>query len=512
MKPRSSATPKPHSNPARRSLAASTAAAATLLSLPTSLAQYTPPPPPTPFAGFLNETLRKDNPDMKAWDIRGLARARYEIHDGYGIPTVPGSIDFRDLNTDNHNAYFLELFRVQAAYTAPWWSVHAEGRSSLAQGDERFAYSGPPRTKGHGPESDTLDLHQAFLTVGNLQEFPLTLKIGRQELAYADERFIGAIFWNNANRSFDAAKLRWENAWFNADLFTGRPVIPVDGAFNESNDYEHLSGLYATSAKIPKHALDIFVLARNVDSLSTQAFSHPQAPLPAARDIYSLGICLRSKPGELGAWDYFINAVGQTGDFLDTRAGAPAQRLDHEAFAFIANAGYTFTEAPAKPRLALQYSVGSGDSNARDNRHTTFEQLYPTAHKFNGYADLAGIQNTHDVQPILQFRPTPRLSIAIEGHLFWMVDTSDSFYTVGGAPRGGINPTPGTGFGINPGHSNFLGSEIDLIAGYALTRFASLEAGYCHFFPGNYIEDSLSNPAFGARDADFAYLQVLVRF
>lgn len=483
-----------------------------LASAPTALAQYAAPPPPAPFAGFLNEALRKDDPAMKAWDIKGLARFRYEVHDAAGIGGVPGSMDFRANNTDNHNAYSLELFRVQAAYSAPWWGLHAEGRSSLAQGDERFAFTGAPRTKGAGPESDTLDLHQAFLTVGNLQQFPLSLKVGRQELAYSDERFIGALFWNNANRTFDAAKLHWENSWFKADLFTGRPVVPVDGEFNTSNDYEHFSGLYATTPHVPRHTLDVFVLARNVDAFSTKAISHPQVPLPTPRDIYSLGICLRSKPGELGSWDYSLNAIGQTGDFLDVRPGAPSQRLDHEAWAFTANGGYTFANAPTKPRLSLGYSIGSGDGNPTDDRHTTFEQLYPTGHKFNGYADLTGIQNTQDLNAALLLHPTPRLNVAIEGHAFWMVDTSDNYYTVGGAPRGGIGPTAGNGYGINPGYSSFLGTEIDVVAGYSLTRWASLEAAYCHFFTGEYIDASLSNPAFGARDADFAYVQVLVRF
>lgn len=503
--------PQNPSQPQRLTTAAALAASA-LFAIPSTQAQYAPPPPPSPFPGFLNEFLRKDDPYMNAWDLKGFARLRYEVQDGRGIPGVPGSIDFRDKNTDNHNAYFLELIRYQVAYTDKWWSALVEGRSSFAQGDERPAFAGPPRHKGFGPEQDTIDLHQAYFILGNHKEFPLSLKLGRQELSYADERFIGSFIWNNLNRTFDAAKLRWQNEWFGADFFSGMPVVPVDGTFNHANDYEHFSGMYATTTQVPKHSLDVFALARNVDAQSTKAATNPQAPLPSARDIYTLGVCLRSKPGEFGNWDYTLNAAGQLGNFRDTRAGAPAQRLEHEAYAFVVNGGYTFQDAPWKPRLALVYTFGSGDDDPTDGKHGTFDQLYPTAHKFNGYADYAGIQNTHDIQPILQFKPIPTLNIALEGHAFWMANTSDNFYQVGGAPRGGIGATPGTGFGINPGYDGFLGTEIDLIAGYALTRYASLEAGYCHFFPGEYIDSSLSNPAFGARDVDFLYLQVLVRF
>lgn len=487
--------------------------AALALLLPTATqAQYSPPTPAKPFPGFLNEYLRQQDPANSAWDIRGFARVRYEVHDGNGIPTIPGSLDFRAKNTDNHNAYVLELLRARIAYTDSWWSAHLEGRSSLAQGDERFAFAGNPRSKEDGPEADTIDLHQAFLTLGNPKEFPLTLKVGRQELSYADERLIGSFIWNNLNRVFDGAKLHWDHEWAAVDLFTARPVIPEQDVFNVSNDYESFSGIYATSSKIPKHSLDVFALARNVSAGSPQAVPQPQTALPSARDIYTVGVNLRSKPGELGSWDYFVNAFGQFGNFRDLRAGAPTRRLEHQAFAFVLNGGYTFTNAPAKPRLALEYAFGSGDDDPNDNQHGTFDNLYPTNHKFYGYADFASLQNLHDLRPMLQFKPIPRMNVALEGHIFWLADTSDSFYSVGGVPRGGISSTPGTGYGINPGYGNFLGTEIDLVAGYNVTRYATLEAGYCHFFPGSYIDSSLSNPAFGSRDADFLYLQVMVNF
>lgn len=503
--------PTPNCSPMRRHLA-STSAASLLLLAPAALAQYTPPPPPAPFAGFINEALRKNDPYMSAWDFGGLARVRYEIKDGAGIQGIPGSLDFRAFNTDNHNAFFIERLQLRGAYNAKWWSLYAEGRSSLAQGDERFAYPSNPRHKGDGPESDPFDLYQAYLTVGNHKEFPVSLKLGRQEFIYSDEHFLGAAFWNNIGRVFDAAKARWQTEWFAADFFTGRPVIPLDDSFNVSNDYETLSGTWATSTKIPHHTLDLFFLSRNVNGDAPTAVAQPEVPLPTPRDIYSIGTRLKSKPGDLGAWDYTVDAVGQFGDYRDTRPGAPAMRLEHRAYAFIANFGYTFADAPGKPRLAIEYSHGSGDSDPTDDTHETFDTLYPTIHKFYGYADFVTLQNIHDIRPMLTVKPTARLSLALEGHLFWLADTSDSFYNIGGAPRGGIGATPGNGYGINPAYDSSLGAEIDVIAGYALTRYAQLEAGYSRFFTGAYIDSSLSNPNFGSRDANWAYMQVMVRF
>jgi hypothetical protein len=503
--------PYPTSTSTLRNLANSSAASL-LLFAPSALAQYTPPPPPAPFAGFLNEALRKNDPYMSAWDFGGLARVRYEIRDGAGSAGVPGSIDFRAHNADNNNNFLIERIQLHAAYNAKWWSIWAEARSSLAQEDDRYAYAGTPSLKSDGPEADTLDLHQAYLTLGNHKEFPVSLKVGRQELAYTDERLVGAAFWHNIGRVFDAAKGRWQTEWFSADFFTGRPVVPVDDDFNVSNDYETFSGVWANSAKLPHHLVDLFFLSRNVNSESPIAVEQPKAALPSPRDIYSIGTRFKSKPGDFGPWDYTLDAIGQFGNFRDLRAGAPAERLDHQAYAVVANFGYTFAEMPGKPRLAIEYSHGSGDSNPNDDSHGTFDTLYPTVHKFYGYADFVTLQNIHDLRPMLTIKPTARLSLALEGHLFWLADTHDSFYNIGGLPRGGIGTTAGNGYGINPSYDSFLGSEIDFIAGYALTRYAQIEAGYSHFFTGSYIDSSLSNPNFGSEDANWAYIQLLVRF
>ena len=480
--------------------------------------QYAPPPPPGPFSGFINEWLRKDNPYMSQWDFGGSIRLRYEVKENFAISGAPGSLDFRDHGADVSNDYFLERIRYRVGYSEKWWNVLVEGRSSLAQSDDRVAYTNFPPVagtvsrKGDGPESDTIDLHQAFVTVGNHKEFPISLKVGRQEMIYGEERLIGAFGWNNIGRVFDGAKVRWQNPWFAADFFVTRVVIPEDGRFNVANDYDWFSGVYATVTKVPKHTLELYVLSRNASSQAAAAEPSPQYLQPSARDIYTFGLRLKSNPGELGNWDYILESAGQLGNFRDPRAGAPSGRLDHEAYMVVAQGGYTFSDAWAKPRLGLEYAHGSGDRDAHDDKHETFENLFPTNHKFYGYMDFFSLQNVHDVRAIFQLKPHSRLTLALEGHAFWLADTHDSFYASSGGARGGTTTTPGTGYGVNPGYSNFVGTELDLIGGYALTRFAQLEAGYGHFFTGDYIRSSLSAASRGSTDADWFYLQATINF
>ena len=77
----------------------------------------------------------------------------------------------------------------------------------------------------------------------------------------------------------------------------------------------------------------------------------------------------------------------------------------------------------------------------------------PAPHETALFDLAAGVERLH-----------PQVTFAVEGHLFWLADTADNLYNVGGAARGaGANPN---GFGRNPSYSSFVGSEVDVIAGY----------------------------------------------
>jgi hypothetical protein len=296
--------------------------------------------------------------------------------------------------------------------------------------------------------------------------------------------------------------VRWQSDWFGADFFVSRPVIPEDGRFNVDNDYDWFSGVYASTAKIPKHTLELYFLARNSSSEAISAEPAPQFPQPTARDIYTVGGRLKSAPGQIGNWDYTLEGAYQFGDFKPTIASA---RLNQDAFAVIAQGGYTFANLWAKPRLGFEYSYSSGDNNPTNGTHNTFDNLFPTNHKFYGYLDFVSLQNIHDVRGIFQLKPISRLSLALEGHAFWLADTHDYFYGVTGVPR------TTAGYGIHPTFNSFLGTELDAIAGYAVTRFAQIEVGGGHFFTGQYIEQSLAGVG-GSRDANYLYIQLNLAF
>jgi len=462
-----------------------------------------------PSAGVLNDYLRRESDFFNDWDIGGQVRARLEAHDFFAVAGRANSVDFREHGGVAHNDYLLMREKVHIGYAQPWWGFYVEGRDSSTTGDER----------NPNPESDAADLQQAYLRFGDPSQFPLSLKIGRQELQYGDERLIGNADWLNIPRTFDAARLRYENPHFWVDAFTSRPILADDNSFNMANEYETFSGLYGSTRElVPKTESQLYFLARNVELKSP--FAHvgdfPQAGGASARDIYTVGLRLKSLPNQLYGWDYGLELMGQFGRYKEGGATLATEmshkNLDQEAFAAYIGGGYTWTNLCGSPRLGLEYNYATGDDNPKDDKHGTFDNLYPTNHKFYGMMDFVSLQNIHNIRFMSSIAPVKNLSLSLQGHLFWLADTHDSFYTVGGARRGGLAPTSGKGYGINAGNDSFVGSEIDLVGTYKICPGAALQAGYGHFFVGDYVEQSLANPLVGSHDADFLYLQMLLTF
>ena len=437
--------------------------------------------------------MREQSPAFTDWDIGGQGRVRFESKSGFAVPgTGANSVDFSRTTPDDN--YWLFREKVHVGWKPiTWVSLYGEARDSHSFEDDRRPE----------PEEDSLDLHQAWITVGDPKQFPLSAKVGRQELTYGDERLVGAFDWNNIGRVFDAAKLRYENSQLSVDAFTGRVVLANDGEFNVANDYDWLSGLYASSRTIvPKHETQLYFLARNTSPESpTATTGSPQRGGPTARDIYTAGLRFQSLPGQFGGWDYDAELAGQLGDFFSAAAD---RRIDHRAFAAHAAGGYTWRDTAFTPRAGLEYNFASGDSDPADSTHETFENLFPTNHKFYGFMDFFSWQNVHNVRLTSSAKPVKGLTVTADYHLFWLADTSDYFYSVSGLPR-----TTGA-YGIRPDNNSFAGSELDLVATYKLSTFGLLQGGYGHFFRGDYVRQSLA--ATGSKDADWVFVQAVLNF
>ena len=441
----------------------------------------TAPKAPAQSAGVLNDWLRSQSSQWQPWDIGGQVRGRYECFDG-GSPAAPNA-DFQATGVDNDTWTFLSREKFHLGYTAKWFNIYAEMRNSDANGDDTPLYPGG---------NDSIDLQQAYIALGDPKSFPISAKVGRQELVYGDERLVGASDWSNTGRVFDAAKLRYEDKNFWVDVFGGRVVLTPDNGFNNVDWDDWFSGVYASSKTlIPIQESQLYFLSRNVGEGSTAGVS--------PRDIYSLGFRVKSLPGKLKGWDYSAELVKQFGNIVQSGV-----KRDQDAWATSVGGGYTWTQAFGSPRLGLEYSYSSGDQDPTDGKSQTLDNLFPTNHKHYGTMDFFSWRNLHDPRISLSLKPVKKLTCSVDYHGFWLADTHDYFYPQSGAGRSKL------GYGRNAGYNSFVGSEIDVELNYAFANWLGFRGGYGHFFPGSYVESS--KQAYGTTSADWFYLQATVSF
>ncbi len=467
-------------------------------------------------AGLMNDWMRQENDAMKAWDFGGEFRLRYEDYEGAvraastltSVPTgtkpltmpVNPNTDFIARGQANSSDQLLMREKFHAGWSpTPWCTVFAEMRNNTSNWDQRSP----------APDEDTGVLQQAYISLGDPAQFPFVLKVGRQEMMYGDQRFIGNSDWSNLGRTFDAAKLRYINDLFWVDAFVSRVVVPYQDHFDENSSYDTFSGIYASSRKVvPWQVTEVYALSRNAGQQATSASAYDVPGTPStARDILTFGFLVKSLPDKLAGWDYSLEAAGQVGTINSSTLN---QRLNQQAFAMFTDGGYTWTNAWASPRLGLSYDGGTGDSNIKDGKSETFDNLFGTRHPQYGVIDLFCERNMHIPRLSASFHPLKHLTLSADYRAFWLWDTNDYLYPISGSGRN--NAT--TGYGIHPNYDSFVGTELDLVASYDFQSWWNVQAGYGHFFVGTYIKQSVGAiPANGgATDANFVYVQTSFKF
>lgn len=351
------------------------------------------------------------------------------------------------------------------------------------QGQDSEGFAGRTADKSNG-FVNRLDLHQLYAEIQSPTEnLPLKIKVGRQELSYGDQRFVGAFDWSNVARVFDAVKLAYTpTSWLQVDAWFSQVVrvnkSQADSAQHDDNFY----GVYAAIKPIQDHVIDTFLFIRhNQDNELVGEKSGQRGQLKE----YTVGN--RAK-GKKWGFDYGVEWAWQFG----SRA-----HDDISAWAWHQELGYTFSQVNWTPRLGVEYNYASGDSDPRDGKVETFDNLYPTNHLHYGYIDFISLKNIHDLQADLTFKPHPKLTGRVKYHWLFLATNSDAWYNAG----------QGVVRGANPGASTTLGQELDLLAKWQCSVHYDFLIGYSYFHAGAFVRDTGTHD-----DANFFYVQNSIKF
>lgn len=447
------------------------------------------PPDGNPLS-FADGLLTFDVQERVRWEIR---ENNFDFNDGV-----------RSLTDDN---WVLQRFRLGLAIKpASWLKIYGQVQDSREWLSDRADFPGLLAAEGDDP----FDLRLGYIEIADYTKCPWGLTIGRQILSYGDERLIGAFDWNNIGRTFDAVKLTYKGEKFSVDAFASTVVFPQRSEYNQSDlfngnetDREQVfSGIYASTTVLPFQTTDLYVLhlheelpttSTNFFTLGTRFKSRPGYFAPQASAGYGKDgkTVIPAAPSKPVGFDYegeFALQFGEVGD------------RDLLAFAAHFGVGYTF-DAAIKPRIGLSYSYGSGDGDPTDTDVETFQNLFPTNHKFYGGMDVFSWQNLHNIELSVQCAPAKNFTAKASFHAFWLATTDDSWYRANGVAT--VRPLNGAARSA----SNYAGSEVDVVLGYAVTKNLKIEAGYSHFFAGDYLADTGASD-----DADFGYVMATIAF
>src|SRR3990172_711335 len=141
------------------------------------------------------------------------------------------------------------------------------------------------------------DLHQLFFDVRFLgEERPWTLRVGRQELGYGNQRLVSPFEWGNIRRRFDGIKLFAKGKTWDVDLWYAKPVIAQRKQRDRFDEDYDFYGAYATYKGIPRHGVDFYLLA--VDDTGNSVNPNGKA---GDKSPYTLGSRFW---GKTEPWDY----------------------------------------------------------------------------------------------------------------------------------------------------------------------------------------------------------------
>ena len=412
-------------------------------SAPSRQASQIQAPRKAPLPNRVNEVL-------PSWlRVRGEFRERMEGVDGMGFDNT------RD------DLYWLSRFRVNASVTAsPAFTVQLQVQ------DARVA----KKTLGTTgtPFSAPFDLRMAFADVGATTG-PVTLRVGRQELVYGEQRLVGHVSWLNAARTFDGAKLTLRGKGVTAEVFATSVVRILDGEFDRSGDGNWFTGAYVTTPHLGPHAIEPFVFWRRDrnrttetatpgDLSQTTAGFRLTGTLPARLDY---GVEMAVQRGSLGT-----DAVGAWAGHWQLRHSVPGR---------------------GTAKLTGEYNYATGDADPSDGIRGAFDQLYPTPHDKTGLADQIGWKNVHHVRAGFEFTPWRGLPITTNYHSWWLAETRDGVYSAGGLPVARV---------IAGAASRHVGQEVDVQAARAITSQMQLAAGYAHVFTGAFLKQATPGSSF----------------
>jgi hypothetical protein len=423
----------------------------------------------------------------------GQVRTRSELRDGQGTPS-----------TDTIPAFFTsQRTRVNMAYNAYRMKFYASIQDVRVWGQDASSIN-----RYTTDSFDGFMLHEGWAEISLIDTGKVvknfSLKIGRQELVYDDVRLLGNLDWLQQARRHDAVLLKFDHQGWTAHLA---------GAFNQNAERKsnHVyngvpTGGYPASTNgvgaMYKSMQFLYVAKKlHFGNASFLAFKDDFSKFTfAAKDslkktpIYGKGVFSRYTIGgnlfgtALRKVSFALSAFYQGGEFRD------GTELDEYLFSAsgLYAVGRKFTIGPG-----VDYTSGN-DGSDPTKKFQRFDPLYGTPHKFWGFmdyfyvADGFGANGLVDYYLKARYKLKDNLTLLTDVHRFVLPSA--------------VKSSDGTLM------EKSLGTELDFMLTYNMTKVISLEAGYSTMLSTETMASpKVKNVKNASENLNWAYVMISIK-
>jgi len=391
-----------------------------------------------------------------------------------------GEIDGRDFDSDTDMATYSSL------RTRLGLNFKMGNTSSFLQ----FQY--PHKLGWNSSNLDTdvnHDVHQAYLKMKGGCCDAFSIKIGRTEMAYGDQRLIGSVGWDNVGRVFDGIIFNYyKKGLFWTDLFFTKQVERSDPDSDSGKERDDLF-LGMWGAFTPLNINVFFLHNRDAAGRDTTISSDGQDTT-----VSTWGTTLSRNTLGLHYWKAYDSGFMALLDFAYqmgkkyTDPGNSDSASDIAAWMLVAGAWYKLDMGPG-------FTIGAGiDMISGDDPDTeefeAFDNLYYTGHKWRGKMDYFIASNDEGLRDIFF---TLKMNCPIRENAFMML----TFH----------NFAPSQDYTNDQNEKvTAYGNEIDLVRVCKLSDSFILEMGVGYFMPSeNWLGDDADNSL-------WLYMQLQTKF
>lgn len=360
--------------------------------------------------------------------IKAQLRTRAEYRNGALMPRYEGDLP---------SSFISNRARLSLGYDNKFLSMGLSGQNLSVWGAR-------PQIESKGD----FMLNEAWAKLTHQNFFA---QIGRQQLAYDDDRILGTLDWHQSGRWHDALKLGYED--------TNNKLHLVLGYNNSSESIRN--GQYFGGAQPYKRMQTLWYQYNdkknfNASFLLMNLGFESGTPSTIINDAVGKTSYMQTLGTNLS---YKIDALSLYGTFYYQTGKNKAE--DNVAAYLWAVKGAYAINPKVSLSAGLDYLSGQNDSD----KSTAFDPLYGTHHKFYGTMDYFYVSaypgyGLFDKYASLTFKPNNKLMLDLTYHHF----SSAQSIVVDGSNKKG------------------MGSEIDFSFTYSVRPYISLQGGYSTMF------------------------------